>query len=518
MTLSPLRLRLVVTSLLVVSLLGALDHTVVATALGTIAGSLGALEQMSLIVVSYTLASAVVLPLLGKLGDLTGARRVYLASVALFLISSLACGFADSIWQLVIARTVQGVSSAGMQLMSQTIVAMVTTPRQRPRILSIIGAACPVAILIGPLLGGLITDLWGWRWVFWVNIPVGLVALLLALATIPTLPGATVRRFDAPGALTLSAAMVSLVGCLTWIGHPGRLSLVLGTATLSVVCWVLFLWVERRAVEPLVPLGLLRERTVAAGTALSAIIGIGLFSVVSFIPTYVQLAFRTSATVSGSVPIATVFGMLVASLFTGWRVSRTGRYRVFPILGCAVAALGLGAMALLPDGVGLWVPMVLMALVGIGTGAFMSLITAVVQSAVPRSATGSITATANLVRQLGATLGTAVIGGAIGAGAAAGLPAGIDASTFTPAQAQALPTATQELIAGLYSDLFGPVFAALGGVYAVGLLVAVLLPARLLPDEPQVVDTTSPSTVAGLGRQESPAVEPARTRGGASAD
>ena len=168
-------------SLFTVSFLGALDHTVVATSLASIAGDLGAVEQMSWVLVSYTLASTVVLPVLGKLADLVGARLIFLTSLVVFLVASLFCGFAQDMTQLALARVAQGIGSAGLHLMPQTIVGEVTSPRERPRVLSIIGSAFPVAILVGPIAGGLITDAWGWRWVFWINIPVGLIALALAV-------------------------------------------------------------------------------------------------------------------------------------------------------------------------------------------------------------------------------------------------------------------------------------------------------------------------------------------------
>jgi MFS family permease len=187
MPLSPLRLRLLVVSLLSVSFLGALDHTVVSTSLATIAGELGALTLMSWVVVGYTLASTVLLPVLGKLGDVLGARRIFLGSLVMFLAASLACGFATDMAWLIAARVLQGMSSAGLQLMSQTIIARVTTQRERPRYMAIIGAAFPIAILVGPVLGGAITDYWGWQWVFWINIPVGAAALALALVAVPHL-------------------------------------------------------------------------------------------------------------------------------------------------------------------------------------------------------------------------------------------------------------------------------------------------------------------------------------------
>jgi MFS family permease len=250
--------------------------------------------------------------------------------------------------------------------------------------------------------------------------------------------------------------------------------------------------VERRAHDPFVPLGLLRDRTVAACVTLGAIIGIGLFSIVSYIPTYVQMAYRTTATVSGLVPIATVFGMLISSLFSGFVVSRTGLYRPFTIAGTALAAAGLLAMSLLPPGLPLWVPMLAMGAVGLGTGAFMSLIIAVVQSAVPRDRIGAITATTNLMRQVGATVGTAVIGGIVGSGIVAGLPAAVDATTLTPQIARQASEVTQVQIATVYAQVLSPIFLALAIIYGIGIIAAILLPARRLSDHDEDATASEP--------------------------
>jgi len=470
-------------SLFTVSFLGALDHTVVATSLATIAGELGAVEQMSWVIVSYTLASTVVLPVLGKLADLIGARFIFLSSLVLFLIASLLCGFAQDMTQLALARIGQGVGSAGLHLMPQTIIGEVTSPRERPRVLSIIGVAFPVAILVGPLAGGLITDAWGWRWVFWINIPVGLIALALAVVAVPHIAGRSGRRFDIAGALTLGVTVTALVLAASWVSGGTAGTAVVVAALVAIVGLVAFIAIELRVAEPLVPLRHFANRTVLITIILSTVIGVGLFSVVSYVPTYIQMAYRTSATVSGLVPIATVFGMLVSTLLTGWLSSRSGRYRVFPIFGTAIAAVGLLIMALLPAGMPLWVPMAAMGLVGIGTGSFMNIIVAVAQSAASRSDTGSVTATLSLVRQVGSTTATAIVGGLIGAGVAAGLPAALDATALTPQAVHAASAAVQTEVATLYSSVLAPIFLGLAVAYAVGIVAAVLLPNGRLSDE-----------------------------------
>lgn len=481
--LSTLRLRLLVVSLLTVSFLGALDHTIVSTSLATIAGELGALEHMGWVVVGYTLASTVLLPVLGKLGDVVGPRAVFLTSLVVFLLASLACGFAQTMPWLIGARVLQGMSSAGLQLMSQTIIAQVTSPRERPKYMAVIGAAFPIAILVGPVLGGLITDFWGWQWVFWVNIPVGVAALALALVAVPRLAPGALRRFDIAGAVSFTTALVALVLAVSWVADPALRTATVVAFAAALVAFAAFLLAELRAEEPIVPLRFFANRTIAVGTALSAIIGVGLFSITAYLPTYVQMAYQATATVSGLVPIATVFGMLLSNLASGFLASRTGRYRVYPIVGTALGAAGLTVMALLPVGLPLWAPMAVMFVVGIGTGAFMSLIVTVVQSAAPRSATGTLTATVNIVRQVGATVTTAVIGGVVGFGVAALLPSGLDATALTPQLVQVSDPALQIEVAGIYHDVFAPVFAALAVAYAIGFVVALLMPRGRLADE-----------------------------------
>ena len=495
MPLSPLRFRLLVTSLLAVSFLGALDNTVVSTAIATVAGQLGALEHMSWIVVGYTLASTVLLPVLGKLGDRIGPRAVFLSSVAVFILSSVACGFANGIVWLIVARVIQGMSSAGLQLMSQTIIAEVTTPRQRPKFMAIIGAAFPIAILIGPVLGGIITDTWGWPWVFWINAPVGILAFALAIVAIPHIEPGRIGRFDVVGAIALTIGLVALVLAVSWVGDSAQAVATTVAFVIAAVALVVFFVIELRVEEPLVPLSHFRDRTVAAGTVISAIVGIGLFSITSYLPTYFQMAYRTSATVSGLVPIATVFGMLVTNLATGWLVSRTGHYRVYPLIGTVLGAAGLGAMALLPVGAPLWAPAAAMAVVGLGTGAFMSLIVAVVQSAVPRAETGTITASVNLVRQVGATVVTALIGGIIGASVVAMLPTGLHADTLTPAIVHAQSPAIQQQVAQVYQSVFVPIFVALALTYLVGVVASILLPNRRLSDDTDPLRAVSTASI-----------------------
>lgn len=489
------RLRILLVSLFVVSFLGAIDHTVVSTSLAVVAGSLGALEQMSWVVVAYTLASTALLPIIGRLGDLFGVRRLFLVSVALFVLSSLACGFAQDIAQLIAARVVQGVSSAGLQLLSQTIIATLAPPRQRPKLMSVLGAAFPVAILVGPLLGGIITDSLGWPWVFWLNVPLGLIALALAIVAIPRLTASSGGGFDVAGSILFPVGLVALVLATTWVGHSEPL-LPLLVGVVAVAAFAVLVAVEFRTRRPIIPVRLLGNRTIASCTVLAAVLGLGLFSIVAYMPTYVQMVYRTNATVSGLVPIATVFGMLISGLSTGWLASRTGAYRRFIIAGSVIACAGLLGMAWLPVGLPLWVPVVCMAVVGIGTGSFMSLVVVVAQNAAPRSETGVLTAMVNVVRQMGATVGTSVVGAVLAAGVGVALSGVVDVETLTPQAAHAASPEVQSAIASAYGAAMGPVFLALAFVYAAGFVVALTLPAGRLSDHiPADIETGAIRTI-----------------------
>jgi MFS family permease len=314
---------------------------------------------------------------------------------------------------------------------------------------------------------------------------VGLIALALAVIAVPHIAGRSGRRFDIAGALVLGVTVTAFVLAASWVSSEGLeagIPLVIAAAV-AVIGLVVFIAIELRVSEPVVPLRHFANRTVLVCIVLSTVIGVGLFSVVSYVPTYIQMAYRTSATVSGLVPIATVFGMLVSSLLTGWLASRSGRYRIYPIIGTAIAAVGLFIMSQLPAGLPLWVPMAAMALVGVGTGAFMNIIVAVAQSAASRSDTGSVTATLSLVRQVGSTTATAIVGGLIGVGVTLGLPASLDAATLTPSAVHAASAAVQSEVAVLYSSVMAPIFLGLAVTYALGVVAALLLPNGRLSDE-----------------------------------
>lgn len=480
---TPTHFRPLFVALVLVSLLGALDQTIVASSLATVAGELGGVEHMAWAIVSYTLAGTIAIPIYGQLGDLRGRRGLFLSALVLFLVGSVLCGFAQDMAQLTLARVVQGFGGAGVGLLSQTIVADVTAPRDRAKYQGMLGSVFGIAVLAGPLAGGLLTDTVGWRWIFWINVPLGLLALALALRTVPHSSGIA-GRFDVPGAALLAIGSTGLVLLATWGGtvYPWTSPLILAIVAVTLVATAAFFIVELRAAHPLVPLHIFSNRTVVLGTILSAVVGVGLFSAVSYIPGYVQMIYNTTATVAGSLPIAMVVGMMITSNAVGFLVSRTGRYRGLPIVGTAASAVGLFWLAALGPDDPLWLRAALTALIGLGTGAFMQVVVAVVQNAASESIVGAVTSTVNLVRQVGSTVATAVVGGAFAGRLVAGLPSSVDAATLTPAVLAGQSAALQHRVAEAYVTAMSPVFVGLGVVYVVGFAAALLLPQLELSD------------------------------------
>jgi EmrB/QacA subfamily drug resistance transporter len=483
--LSPSRLRALLIALTLVSLLSALDHTIIASSLATVTGELGGVQYLTLVIVGYTLAVTIAMPVFGRLGDIYGRRGLFLGSVSLFIIASLLCGFSNDMAQLTGARVLQGIGGAGVQILSQTVLADAVALRQRAKYQAIVGASFPIAILLGPLAGGLLTDTVGWRWIFWMNAPLGLIALLLAARSVPRSVRTPGRgTFDVPGAMLLGIATASLVsvvtlggGILAW--DSPQIIILGGVAMLATVG---FFIVELRSEHPLIPITIFRRRVVVVAITLGTVVGVGLLSVVSYLPTYIQMVYRTSATVAGLVPLASVSGMLVASLISGFVVSRTGRYRAFPIFGTAAGAVGLFGTAFTSEAP-LWVVAALMTLVGFGSGSFMQLLVVIVQAVTDPAAVGAVTSTVHLVRQIFSTVASAVVGGLFASRLVAGVPSGVPLETLTPSALQRLSPQTQVEVAAAYGSAMAPIFIGLSFVFALGFIAALMLPHHELTDQ-----------------------------------
>jgi len=475
--------------LILVLLLAALDSTIVATALPTIVSELGGLERLSWVVTAYLLAQTVVMPLYGKLGDLYGRKRVLQTAVLIFLAGSALCGLSRSMLQLIVFRALQGLGGGGLMVSSQAAIADVVPPRERGRYQGIFGAAFGVASIAGPLLGGFFTTHFSWRWIFYVNLPLGAVALSVLAATMPRTGRRATHRIDYLGALLLAVALAAIVlatdlggSAYAWSSAPILAIIVAGGLALAA-----FLFVEGRAAEPVLPLHLFRNRVFAVAGAVGLIVGFALFGAVTFLPLFLQVVRGQSPTASGLQLVPMMAGMLLTSVGSGQIISRTGRYRTFPIVGTAVMAIGLVLLSRLRPETGALTLSADLVIVGIGLGMVMQVLVLTVQNAVDFDDLGVATSGATLSRFIGGSVGTAAMGAIFTARlakllAAAHLDLGGAAGAgmqLRSAALQRLAPAARTMFLALFTQALGSIF-----LVAAAFAVAAFLLTWLLPERP----------------------------------
>ncbi|HVF76412.1 MAG TPA: MDR family MFS transporter [Acidimicrobiales bacterium] len=415
---------LVFSGLMLGMLLGALDHTILATALPTIVGELGGLDHLSWVVTSYMLATTVSTPLYGKLGDLYGRKRLFQAAIVVFLAGSVLCGLAQTMGQLIAFRAVQGLGAGGLMVLAQAIVADVVAPRERGRYQGYFVAVFGVSSVVGPLLGGFLTDQASWRWVFYVNVPVGVVALLVTSVVLPANGPRRPARLDVRGAALLSGGVTALVLLTTWGGteYEWGSPVIVALGVASAVLLTAFVAAERRAEEPLLPLRLFRNRTFTVASGVSLFVGFAMFGTLSFLPMFLQLVTNASATHSGLLLLPMMGGLLLASTVSGQIVSRTGRYKAIPMAGTLIATVGMVLLSTMGADTPRFVSAAYMATLGIGMGLVMQVLIVATQNAVSHRDLGVGTSSVNFFRSIGGSMGVAVFGALFAARFAHALP------------------------------------------------------------------------------------------------
>jgi EmrB/QacA subfamily drug resistance transporter len=406
------RVQIIVAALLVGMFMSALDGTVVATALPTIVGDLGGASHIGWVVTAYLLTATATTPLWGKLGDIRSRKTLHLASISIFLVASVLAGLSQSMLELILFRGLQGVGGGGIMVGAQAIMAEIVSPRERGRYSGVFGATFGSATVFGPLIGGFLTEYLSWRWVFWINIPIAIVALVVTSSTLPSFKATESKSIDYLGSVTLMLAAACLVLFTSLGGNslPWTSGLIIFFGVGGVALIFVHLAAERRAENPVIPLGLYRNRVFATAATMGFLVGLVMFGVFTFLPQFYQLVKGVSPTMSGIAILPAMGGLFAASITTGQLVSRRGRYKAFPVIGTFLITVGLLLLSTITMTTPWWTSSIAMGVFGIGLGLTMQILVLAVQNAVAFENLGTATAASNFFRSIGGAFGVALFG------------------------------------------------------------------------------------------------------------
>jgi EmrB/QacA subfamily drug resistance transporter len=484
------RIWIIFSALIAGMMLASLDQTIVSTAMPTIVGQLGGVEHQAWITTAYLLATTIVMPIYGKFGDVLGRRNLFLIAIALFTLASIGCALATDFWGFVLFRAFQGLGGGGLMILSQAIIADIVPANERGKYMGPLGAIFGLSAVAGPLLGGFFVDHMTWQWAFYINIPIGLAAFAIAWFAL-TLPSKkATRKIDLAGVVLLSIATTCLIfftdfGGDTEHGWTAPETWAFGAGLL--LSAAAFIRVESRADDPIIPLSLFRNPVFVNATAIGFTLGIGMFAAIAFVPTFLQMSSGTSAAASGLLMLPMMVGMMGTSIWSGLAITKSGKYKAFPIAGSVTTAVALLALTTLAADTPIWLICAYLFVFGAGLGLIMQVVVLVVQNAVVPDMVGTATSTNNYFREVGAALGVAIFGTIFtnnlsgkltavftDAGASAA-DAGNATATLDPQAMEALPESVRDGIVTAYADSLAPVFWYLVPFIAAAFLLALFL-------------------------------------------
>ncbi|HET9732757.1 MAG TPA: MDR family MFS transporter [Acidimicrobiales bacterium] len=481
------QILVIYSGLMIGMLLAALDQTVVSTALPTIVGDLGGLNHLSWVVTSYMLASTTTTPLFGKLGDLYGRKRLFQIAIVVFLAGSVLAGTSQSMLMLIGFRAVQGVGAGGIMALAMAIIGDVVSPRERGRYQGYTMAVFSLSSICGPAIGGLLTTDLSWRWCFYVNLPLGALALVVTSAVLD-LPFQKIKRsIDYAGSALLVAGITALLLVTVWGGTEYRWTspTILGLIAGGGILLLLFVAQESRAAEPVLPLRLFRDPIFDVTNIAGFLVGAAMFGATVYMPLFLQLVTGLSPTLSGVLILPLMGGMMVSSVATGRMITRTGRYKVFPLVGGTIMPIGLYLLSLLTEKTPRLESSAFMAVLGVGMGMIMPVLIVAIQNAVPRRDLGTATSANAFFRSMGGSFGVAVFGAIMNARLAYWFPKLVPAAAhakvsaaavaFSPAAVHRLPAPLRDGIIAAFAHSLHSVFLWAAPVAALALPVLVFL-------------------------------------------